>query len=81
MDCQPCFKNVIATVSLGSVYEMDFINVATGAKVSLPLELGSALVFRDEARYNWMHRIQARKSEKWGQRYPACFAHFSQCHH
>src|SRR5438128_992879 len=25
VDCLPCFKNVIVTVSLGSVYEMDFI--------------------------------------------------------
>jgi alkylated DNA repair dioxygenase AlkB len=69
VDCEPCFKNVIATVSLGSVYEMDFISVATGKKISLPLELGSALVFRDEARYQWTHRIQARRSEKWGSRH------------
>ena len=68
VDCEPCFKNAIATVSLGSVYAMDFIHVETGAKETLPLELGSALVFSDEARYDWMHRIQARLSEKWGPR-------------
>lgn len=68
VDCEPCFKNVIATVTLGSTYEMDFINVGSGAKISLPLEPGSALVFRDEARYKWMHRIQARKTEQWGPR-------------
>src|SRR5205814_10221781 len=63
VDCLPCFKNTIVTVSLGSVYEMDFISVATGEKISTPLELGSALVMRDEARSRWMHRIKARMSD------------------
>ena len=27
IDCEPCFKNTIVTVSLGSVYEMDFISL------------------------------------------------------
>lgn len=64
IDCEPCFKNVIVTVSLGSVYEMDFISVATGEVQSALLELGSALVLRDEARYEWMHRIQARLRDR-----------------
>jgi alkylated DNA repair dioxygenase AlkB len=68
IDCAPCFKNTIATVSLGSVYEMDFISVANGEVRSTPLEVGSALVMRDEGRYEWMHRIKARKSEEWGPR-------------
>ena len=47
---------------------MDFISVASGEVRSTPLELGSALVMRDEGRYDWMHRIKARQSEKWGPR-------------
>jgi alkylated DNA repair dioxygenase AlkB len=63
VDCEPCFKNTIVTISLGSVYEMDFIETATGEVRSTMLELGGALVLRDASRYDWMHRIQARKNE------------------
>jgi alkylated DNA repair dioxygenase AlkB len=64
VDCEPCFKDTIATVSLGSTYEMDFICLATNKVVSALLETGSALVLRGEARYEWMHRIQARMKDK-----------------
>lgn len=64
IDCAPCFKNTIVTVSLGSAYEMDFLSVESGEIRSILLELGSALVMQDEARYQWMHRIQARRSDK-----------------
>jgi len=64
VDCEPCFKNTIVTVSLGWVYEMDFISLDTGEVRSTLLELGSALVMRDEARYRWMHRIKARQSDR-----------------
>jgi alkylated DNA repair dioxygenase AlkB len=63
VDCEPCFKNVIVTVSLGSAYEMDFIEVASGAVRAAVLAGGSALVMRDAGRYEWMHRIKARKSD------------------
>ncbi len=63
VDCEPCFENTIVTVSLGSAYEMDFISLATGEVRSTMLEPGSALVLRDESRYQWMHRIKARKKD------------------
>lgn len=63
IDCQPCFKNAITTVSLGSEYDMDFVRVSDGKVVSKTLESGSALVMKDESRYDWMHRINARKSD------------------
>lgn len=63
IDCEPCFKNTIVTVSLGSACVMDFICAATKTIKSVKLETGSALVLREEARYDWMHRIQARKSD------------------
>jgi alkylated DNA repair dioxygenase AlkB len=64
VDCEPCFKNVIVTISLGSVYEMDFLNLKSKEVRSILLELGSAVVMRDEARYDWAHRIQSRKSDR-----------------
>ncbi|MGH7170986.1 MAG: alpha-ketoglutarate-dependent dioxygenase AlkB [Gemmataceae bacterium] len=63
IDCEPCFKNTIVTVSLGSACVMDLIRVATKEVMPVLLDAGSALVLRDEARYEWMHRIQARKSD------------------
>ncbi|MFP6901573.1 MAG: alpha-ketoglutarate-dependent dioxygenase AlkB [Opitutales bacterium] len=63
IDCEPCFENTIVTISLGSVYDMDFICVESDVTHSMTLELGSALVLSGSARYDWMHRISARKSD------------------
>jgi alkylated DNA repair dioxygenase AlkB len=64
VDCVPCFKNIIVTVSLGSSCEMDLIDEETKKDVrSTLLEPGSALVLKDDARYKWMHRIRARMSD------------------
>lgn len=63
VDCEPCFKDTIVTVSLGSRYEMDFISLESGEVCSTLLEPGSALVLRRAGRYQWMHRIKARKSD------------------
>ena len=63
IDCEPCFKNTIVTVSLGSVYEMDFISLESGEVRPTVLELGSALILENDSRYQWMHRIKARKSD------------------
>jgi alkylated DNA repair dioxygenase AlkB len=63
IDCVPCFKDGIVTVSLGSVYEMEFIHAQTDETRSTPLELGAALIMTGSARYEWMHQIKARKSD------------------
>lgn len=63
IDCEPCFKNTIVTISLGSACEMDFINVDSGEEQPIRLETGSALILRDQARYQWMHRIKPRKAD------------------
>lgn len=67
VDCEPCFQDFITTVSLGSVYTMDLIEVETGEIKSIRLELGSCLVFSGPARYQWKHGIKARKTDD-GQR-------------
>ncbi len=64
VDCEPCFKDGIVTLSLGWVYEMDFISLTTKEVRSTLLELGSAVVMTGESRYQWQHRIQARKSDR-----------------
>jgi alkylated DNA repair dioxygenase AlkB len=66
VDCEPCFKDTIVTISLGWAYEMDFIPVNTPGVKPLPilLECGSALVMRGPARHEWMHRINARLRDR-----------------
>lgn len=63
LDCEPCFKNTIVTISLGSTYEMDFISLESSEVRSTRLEPGSALVLRGAARDQWKHRIKARKND------------------
>jgi alkylated DNA repair dioxygenase AlkB len=64
VDCEPCFGGAIAMVSLGWAYEMDFIHTQTRATRSILLDRGSALVIEGEARYNWLHQIKARRSDR-----------------
>lgn len=61
-DCIPCFGDTIASISLGSGCQMDFINGE--ARTSHYLEPQSLLVLSGKARYHWKHGIAARKSDK-----------------
>lgn len=61
-DCIPCFGDTIASISLGSGCQMDFVDGE--ARTSHYLEPQSLLVLSGEARYQWKHGIAARKSDK-----------------
>lgn len=64
IDCEPCFENVIASLSLGSFCLMDFYKKEDlKIKKSFTLKPGSLLVLNDESRYKWLHGIAARKSD------------------
>ena len=45
---------------------MEFTNVKSKKCVPVLLPIGSAVVLKDEARYQWMHSIPARKTDKIG---------------
>lgn len=62
IDCEPCFGESIAMVSLGWAYEMDFRRESECQ--SILLERGSLLIICGEARHDWMHEIKPRKSDK-----------------
>ena len=71
IDCEPCFANMIVSLSLGSGCVMDFISKLDKAK-KIPVWLAprSIIVLRDEARYKWLHGIAPRESDQWaGQKY------------
>lgn len=61
VDCVPCFGPVVAAVSLGSAYTMDFLHEQEIQAVRL--ERGSVCVMAGSARYTWKHRIAGRLSD------------------
>ena len=65
IDCEPCFKNTIVSLSLGSGCIMDFTNKSNKKKIPVWLAPRSLVVLSGEARYKWLHGIAARKSDKW----------------
>lgn len=64
VDCEPCFKGTIITISLGSVYVMDLMEIDGVDTREVSLELGSALALSGDARYRWTHGIKARKTDR-----------------
>lgn len=66
IDCEPCFRDTIVSLSLGSGCVMDFTNKDDKTqKISAWLAPRSLVVLSDEARYKWLHGIAARKSDPW----------------
>ncbi|WP_218079428.1 alpha-ketoglutarate-dependent dioxygenase AlkB [Anthocerotibacter panamensis] len=63
IDCPSCFKNVIVSISLGSSCVMNLEHRRTGSKTSILLEPRTLLVMQNEARYEWLHSIPARKMD------------------
>ena len=63
IDCIPCFKEHIASLSLGSTCTMDFIHHETNEKISILLEPCSLILLSGDARYKWKHGIAARKTD------------------
>ena len=60
IDCEPCFDDRIAIVSLGWPYEMEFQHAENRPAASLMLAPGSLLVLSGPARYEWTHQIRPR---------------------
>ena len=64
IDCEPCFENMIVSLSLGSSCVMDFTHKLDKTnKIPVWLAPRSIIVLRDESRYNWLHSIAPRKSD------------------
>jgi alkylated DNA repair dioxygenase AlkB len=63
VDCETCFNNRVAIISLGWPYEMEFQHVHSRSITKLLLGVGSLLVLADEARYLWTHQIRAKMQD------------------
>jgi len=62
IDCQPCFGETIASLSLLSACVMRFASHPPSQQMDLGLQPASLLVLKDEARHLWTHAIPPRKS-------------------
>jgi len=63
IDCVPCFRECIVSLSLGSLCTMVFTEKKSGKEVETILSSRSLLVMADAARYEWQHGIKAKKSD------------------
>jgi len=63
IDCQPCFGEAIASLSLLSACVMRFASQTYSQQMDLHLQSASLLVLKDDARHLWAHGIQPRKSD------------------
>lgn len=67
VDCIPCFRGPIVTISLCESWQMIF-RERGGRKVERVLDRRSAVLFDGEARQKWTHEIPKRLKEPWGPR-------------
>jgi alkylated DNA repair dioxygenase AlkB len=65
VDCEPCFTDTIASLSLGSKCIMNFTEKATKRLIPILLEPRSLVVMTGPARYEWTHGIPPRKSDEF----------------
>ncbi|MEL6151175.1 MAG: alpha-ketoglutarate-dependent dioxygenase AlkB [Chloroflexota bacterium] len=64
VDCEPCFGDVIASLSLLSGSVMHFDHYTRSKRVSVYLAPRSMVVMTGEARYHWKHSIPARQTDR-----------------
>ncbi len=66
IDCEPCFGDVIISISLNSQCVMNFEREPNSQnKHSLLLTPRTLVVMKGESRYNWYHGIPNRKTDEF----------------
>ncbi len=63
IDCQPCFGETIASLSLLSACVIRFASQKSSRHMDLLLQPDSLLLMAGEARHDWTHAIPARKTD------------------
>jgi alkylated DNA repair dioxygenase AlkB len=61
IDCEPCFGDMIVSISLNSTAIMEFTK--EDIKIPILLEPRSAAILKGASRYAWMHAIPARQKD------------------
>ncbi|MEN0049437.1 MAG: alpha-ketoglutarate-dependent dioxygenase AlkB [Bacteroidota bacterium] len=71
IDCEPCFEDTIASLSLNSTAAMNFTHTITNEKIPIFLSARSLVIMKEASRYDWKHGIPARKKDRIGEKvYP-----------
>lgn len=66
IDCEPCFNDIVVSLSLASSCIMQFTNKNNLQEIiPILLEPCSLVVLKQDARYNWMHGIKAVKTDNY----------------
>ncbi len=63
VDCEPCFGNTVASLSLGSRCIMNFEHGSGDHEFETLLEPCSMIVMSGSSRFDWKHGIAARTSD------------------
>jgi alkylated DNA repair dioxygenase AlkB len=63
IDCVPCFGGTVASISLNSTCAMKLENIYSHRIGAIPLAPLSLLVLSGEARYEWLHSIDAKTQD------------------
>ena len=63
IDCPTCFADQIVSLSLGCSCVLTLRLAKTLEEVPLFLESGGLLILAEDARFKWMHGIEARKTD------------------
>jgi len=63
IDCQPCFGETIASLSLLSACVMRFASQTPSQQTVLHVQPASLLVLKGDARHMWTHAIPSRKTD------------------
>jgi len=63
IDCQPCFGDTIASLSLCSTCTMDFTEAESGEMQPVFLPRRSIVVLKGNSRYCWKHAIAKRRQD------------------
>ena len=64
IDCEPCFEDTIASLSLNSSAVMNFTHVFSKETIPVFLPARSLVVMQGESRYDWKHGIPARQKDR-----------------
>ena len=65
VDCVPCFGATVLSVSLGSACVLTMSDPAAGTKVPVLLEPGGLRAMSGPARYEWLHGIAPRRTDRF----------------
>jgi alkylated DNA repair dioxygenase AlkB len=79
IDCEPCFKDGIVTVTMGCSGIMTFTHKKTKVSHDVKLKRRSVAIMTGESRYDWTHEINKYKNKNFTNHNPRVSFTFRKC--